>query len=259
MITLKNKNCIEYVSSGHFRSDGKWCHPERIIDTWEIIFLLSGNVYIQEGETSWELSENDVLLLTPGEKHFGYRFTENVSFYWVHFNASEIPAFKQIRADNSFSLKIMFSQLMHFSNTVGYSRSSLDLTTALIIEEIYYISSLCVNKSTVLASEIKEYIRLNVSNAINVSSVAKHFGYHENYIGQVFKNAFGKRMKDYITEEKIKKSQDLLNNTLYTAKEIGYIMGFSNENNFVKFFKYHTNMTPTEYRNIYTNTHINNK
>lgn len=49
----------------------------------------------------------------------------------------------------------------------------------------------------------------------------------------------------------------LLNTTLYTVNQISRQLSFKSENHFVKFFKYHTHITPSEYRNSYTNIHIN--
>ncbi len=259
MLELNGEKRIEYVSSGLFRSIDEWCHPERKIDTYEVIFVVKGEVHIREEETEYIMQENELLLLEPSRVHAGTKTSVNeVSFYWFHFNTDAKIPWKKLKIDNAFSLKTMLSQLLHLTNTSGYSSESHDLICALLLEEIGFCAGSTVTSPTSLSAEIKEYIRLNLTNALTVKSVAKHFGYHENYIGQVFKSVNGIGMKQYIADIKIKKAKELLNTTLYTVKEIGYLLGFSGENNFIKFFKYHTGMTPTEHRNIYTNIHINN-
>lgn len=259
MLELNGKKRIEYVSSGLFRSVDMWCHPERIIDSFEVIFVLKGEVHIREEETEYALRENDLLLLEPSKLHVGTKTSaDEVSFYWFHFNTDvEIP-WKRLKIENAYSLKTMMSQLLHITNTAGYSSESHDLICALLLEEIGFCASGDITSPTSLSVEIKEYIRLNISKPLTVKGVAEHFGYHENYIGKIFKSVNGVGMKQYIADIKIKKAKELLNTTLYTVKEIGFLLGFSGENNFIKFFKYHSGLTPTEHRNIYTNIHINN-
>ena len=42
---------IKWISSGKFVSRGEWIHPDRIIDSYEIIFVIKGTVYIDENGT----------------------------------------------------------------------------------------------------------------------------------------------------------------------------------------------------------------
>ena len=75
---------IKWISSGKFVSRGEWIHPDRIIDSYEIIFVIKGTVYIDENGTKHKLEKNDILLLEPHLRHFGYKTSENTSFYWLH-------------------------------------------------------------------------------------------------------------------------------------------------------------------------------
>jgi AraC-like DNA-binding protein len=263
MITTDLNNKIQYVSSGLFKSAGEWIHPRRIIDSHEIIFITEGTAYISEDEIEFTLNANDILVLEPGKEHFGYLSSiAPVSFFWLHFNWSgnncnKLP--KQFHIENSFHIKTLFSQLLHIANTPDYSDICPDLLTALIIEEILFQTRTSTVLGSSLAVQIKEWIRININSDINVKKVATNFGYHENYIGKIFKSAYNIGIKEYITDSKLKNAKNLLSTSLYTIKQIAYMTGFENENHFIKFFKYHAEMTPTEYRNIYTNTHINKK
>ncbi|MBQ2780616.1 MAG: helix-turn-helix domain-containing protein [Clostridia bacterium] len=60
-------------------------------------------------------------------------------------------------------------------------------------------------------------------------------------------------------EGKILLIKNLLLNTNATLTEVASTCGFEEYKYFLKFFKYHENMTPTEFCNIYAKTHINNK
>lgn len=263
MLFLDSDTLLQYISSGLFKSDGEWIHPKREIDSCEIIFITEGTAYICEDEKNFILSENDIFILEPNKIHFGFQPSTNpVSFFWLHFNTfgdnyNNLP--KHFNISNSFHLKTLFSQLLHIANTPDYSNICPDLFTALIIEEVLFQNRTTMFSGSTLAVQIKEWIRININSDINVKKVAKHFGYHENYIGKIFRATYNIGIKEYITDSKLKNTKNLLSTTLYTIKQIAYATGFENENHFVKFFKYHSGMTPTEYRNIYTNTHINKK
>ena len=57
---------------GNFTSDNNWIHMERIIDSYEIIIVNKGTVYIEQDDEKYKLREGDFLLLEPGRKHKGY-------------------------------------------------------------------------------------------------------------------------------------------------------------------------------------------
>lgn len=261
MIVLNNDTKITYKSSGLFKSEGVWIHPSRVIDTYEIIFVCEGKVCISEEDTEYELHKNDILVLEPGKRHCGYRETgEHVSFFWIHFdmdmpNRSSLP--KHITLPEPYILKNLFSQCLHTVNTPTHSDACGDLYTALITEEISSLDKTETLKTNRLCADIKEWIRINIDKNITVSDVAENFGYHENHVSRVFKRAYGSGLKEYIVKMRLENAKNLLSASLYTVKQISAILSFGTENNFVKFFKYHMKITPTEYRNSYVNTHIN--
>lgn len=261
MIVLNNKTDVEYISSGLFKSDGTWCHPKRIIDSYEIILIHEGTAYINEDGIEYTLNKNDILILEPGKLHYGYKTSEEfTSFSWLHFSTTkdrykQLP--KQINIREPYTLKTLFSQCRHTVNTPSYNDICADLYTALIIEEILTFKNSAETSSRYLSVQIKEWINLNIEKNISVSSVAKHFGYHENHICRLFKSAYGTGVKSYIIKMKLENAKNLLSATMYSVKQISDILSFKSENHFIKFFKYHIRITPSEYRNTFVNTHIN--
>lgn len=262
MITLNCNSSLTYVSSGLFKSSGEWIHPKRVIDTYEIIIMYAGNAFICENNCNFNLKKNDILLLEPSKEHYGFKSSsEFVSFAWIHFK-SDGEHFKSLpkltHSEDLFSLRTLVSQLLHSSNTPNYSSITYDMYCALIVEEILFLNKTTEIPGNMLAVQIKEWIRNNICKNITVKQIAEQFSYHENHISRIFKNSYNISIKQYITSHKLKITKDQLCNTLYNINQIAHSCGFESENHFIKFFKYHTGLTPTEYRNTYINTHINN-
>ena len=253
----------EYCLSGLFKSDGVWKHPERVIDSYEIIFMHEGTAYIGEEDCRYTLVKNDVLFLEPGKRHYGFKESaEFVSFSWLHFKTDSeryknLP--KHTHISEPYILKNLLAQCLHTANTPSYDSVCNDLYTALIIEEILTMEKSSGISGKYLSVQIKEWIRVNIEKNISVGLIAKEMGYHENHVSRVFKDTYSVGLKEYITEMRLENIKNLLSTTLYSIKQIAHMLSFKSENHLIKFFKYHMNMTPTKYRNTYVNTRINKK
>jgi len=57
----------------------------------------------------------------------------------------------------------------------------------------------------------------------------------------------------------MKLAKNLLISTNYSVKQIAFMLDYKEENLFIKFFKYHERVSPTNFRNTYFNTHMNKK
>ncbi|MEL6717257.1 MAG: helix-turn-helix transcriptional regulator [Bacteroidota bacterium] len=67
-------------------------------------------------------------------------------------------------------------------------------------------------------------------------------------LNRITQEMLGQSAKNYIHELAIIEMKRLLMNTSYTIKEIAYESGFEETTNFVKYFKKHTAMNPSEFR-----------
>ena len=64
-------------------------------------------------------------------------------------------------------------------------------------------------------------------------------------------------LQEYIHDIKVSKAKAMLINSNDTVKEIAYNLGFNDEKYFMKLFKEHENLTPTQFRNAFCHTHLN--
>jgi len=259
-------NCeryIEYISSGLFKTSPGWQHHRRRIDDYALIFVLDGDVHLREGATTVDLMPGDCFILSPQIEHEGYAPSDMaVSYYWVHFQSnlfsSASASERYLHLSDSFQVQNLFKQLLHIVNSETYPRYMAALYLAMIIGEIEHTKMKTTRKSNALASEVHEYIKVHSADTmLNLAQIAEHFGFSSDYIGRLFKNEYRINIKDYIVREKIHAAKHYLNFTYLSVKEIASKLGFEDTDKFIKFFKYHENISPAKYRNTYTNTHIN--
>ena len=252
------KDDISFESCGQFVSRGEWIHPRRVGNSFEIILVLGGKVFITEESESFVLEKNDVLILSPDKEHFGFRPSKDVSFFWLHFYSSAKLKEKYFSFSDTAQLVLLFRMLLHYKNTPFYPQSSAEYLTRLIINELSFLSRK-VEKSDNAAYKAAEYVTSNLRLRLTVSDVAKHLGYNPDYLCRLFSRVFGTNLKKFIADETVKKAKSILNEGGKSPGKVAEELGFENENLFSKFFKYHEGMTPSQYISMCYNTHINYK
>lgn len=105
------------------------------------------------------------------------------------------------------------------------------------------------NKTICYITMAKDYIRMNY-NDMNMSrdSIGDYIGISGAYLGQVFRDATGENLLDYLNSYRVDKAKKLLGGTRLSAKDIGYKCGFASAQSFIRVFKKYTGMTPGQYR-----------
>ncbi|MBO4559396.1 MAG: response regulator [Lachnospiraceae bacterium] len=105
-------------------------------------------------------------------------------------------------------------------------------------------------KQAAIKKIIAGFIEENYVRDISLSDAANALHYSEPYFCKIFKDCFGKSFVLYLTELRVEKSKELLNDITVNVKDICTKVGFRDSNYYTKVFKRMEGMTPTEYRII---------
>ena len=70
-----------------------------------------------------------------------------------------------------------------------------------------------------------------------VQDYAKSQALHPNYLSQIITSKTGKTVNTWIAEKTMAQAKALLLNTMMTAKEIGYRLGFQEATHFISYFR----------------------
>ncbi len=99
-----------------------------------------------------------------------------------------------------------------------------------------------------LAEEIKIHILENLDYALTRNSIAERFYVSADHLDRIFKREYGKTVTDYILQERIALSKQLLAGSSLSVSEVAAKVGFVNFSHFSSVFKKSTGLTPFLYR-----------
>ncbi len=256
MITFDTGAQLTFSNMGLFIGNEGWIHPEANLSTHELIFVVKGNVFLQEGDKYFDLKEGDLICLKPELTHKGTKKSDNASFFWLHFWANKYEDFGVYESfvPDLYNCSQFFTTLNHLAIT-GTDKRLIECRLAAFLLELK-VNNTMKNK---LFSDISEYIRVNVSNALTVSDIARIFGYNADYLSKLFTKFSGLPLKKYIDNERSAYIKNLLLTTSMTLKEIASQTGFEDDNTLIKFFKRNNACSPSQFRNSHYASHTNNK
>lgn len=275
---------VRFSSAGLFISDEGWTHAERVIDSYELIIVNKGTLYIEQGGQEYELNRGDVLIIQPGITHRGYKpCVKGTSFFWVHFYltdnfelfnlSSDTQTLIQMSVQNNVYIPVHFekanlerasvlcSQICHISESAYQSPFGTGYAaTSLLIElSEQFIRAKGMREYHGNMVKILEWIRINVNRGISLSDVAYEFNYSKEYMSRYFHKNMGITMQKYINGLRISKAKEYLCQTDYQIKEIASLVGFNDEKYFLRLFQKTEQLTPKQFRNAYNRIHYNKK
>jgi AraC-like DNA-binding protein len=94
----------------------------------------------------------------------------------------------------------------------------------------------------------RDLLEQNFVQIKNVSQYAEKIAISEKRLNQALAKILGKTPKEMIDDRVLLESKRLLAHTSLSIKEIAYKLGFEEPTNFIKYFRKHTQSTPTEFR-----------
>ncbi len=183
--------------------------------------------------------------------------------YWCHFIAKigdvnlfdiiHCPVFVDV--GNDHRLEKLFGKLIcnmessQFTSIIKRKAALIEIISYFLdntnIESIFLSTSPSVDK----LNHVLSYIEDNLSDNINIETLAQIVHFHPNYFIKFFRDHLGCSPIKYINRTRVEKAKYLLKNTSLTIKEIADKIGFNDSSYFSKTFKKYTDLSPLEFRN----------
>lgn len=252
----------QFDGGGRFSSAGPWIHGRRVIDSYELIIVTKGTVWLEEGGQRFTLHPNDYILLHPGIPHGGWRTTrEPVEFYWLHFIPEEGRQYETPyhgKLPSPSALIQTTRQLLQIRQSPAYPKETTHHLLYVLLAELA-VQREQTEPQNALAARVHEYIRAHTDKPLTAAQVAEAIGYHPDHLSRVLKACYGFTLQQEIARQRLSRAKLLLQTTDFTVARIALELGYEEPNLFEKFFRYHQGTTPTAYRNSFAKMHTNHK
>lgn len=163
----------------------------------------------------------------------------------LHREMMELPAEFQDIWNGGAALRI--DRIMERHETLDEIYAELD---ALLGEAFEKMRGLRETKSSHhMLQAIKTHLEEHYGDPeLSLASVSEQFGYNASYLSRIFKEAFGVKFIDYVTQVRIEQSIGLLKETAHPIQHIAETVGYTNSLSFIRAFKKQTGTTPGNYR-----------
>lgn len=104
---------------------------------------------------------------------------------------------------------------------------------------------------------IKEKISQSLGHSWSVDEMAELIGWSVAHFQRTFKEQLGTTPMAYLNDLRLEKAREMLADPecFFQIKQIGILVGHSNDSHFTRDFKKKIGMTPTEYRDHLWETH----
>lgn len=265
-LNLNPRLGLRTISCGLFISSGKGTHPDRILDSFELIVVRKGTLAIWEDDVLFEVPSGHALLLLPGRRHRGAApFGKTLSFYWVHFVLSanrncksglRLPQFGQVQRPECVA------ELFHrYLDDQEAQRLDPLYSGLLVLQILCEVARKPIDaeafRGSVLAGRTDAYVTHHLAEKLSTGRVAHALRINPDYLNRVFREVHQMTLTEYIHRRKLKDAASLLRETTNTVAEVAVACGYATPGYFGRVFERYHGVTPGAYRRLMARAHVN--
>ncbi len=286
---------VDYVSSGMLQNKDGFLHPRRNLDTFVLIAVEKGILYITQNNRDYIIGPNQFIILFEHQWHFGTKPSEGeLIYYWTHFHLTDteykiynggsldriidfspnidlisnttnkdlyvLPSAGNL--DPNLRARLLFNQLLDIAKREHFRQTwRCHYALSLLLLEVSYEA---LQNRTIRHTEISpkivavmEYIRTHYGQHLRIDELSAEFNYHPSYLETIFKKSTSYTLTSYINHVRIDNAKGLLIDMNMTLSRVAEQCGFTDEKYFLRTFKKITGMTPTQYRHAFAQKKIN--
>jgi len=253
--------------AGFFRSRGIGCHPERIIDSYELIFVRQGVLGISEGATNFLVQAGETLILRPGIRHHGtHDYQADLRFFWGHFEPGSrrlgggvlrVPQHGSAR-DPERLAELFGHYLDEQERGFPCRRTASWLIEGWLLESGHPARSAEASEGSALARLATESAATRFAEvSFGPSLIAADLQMNPDYLERVFKRSTGHTLGSEILRRRLAHARKLLRESPLNIEQIARSCGFANAGWFRRVFQRESGLGPLAYRQQFARALIN--
>jgi len=267
---LKTVSTIEPLNAGLAISRGVGIHPDRVIDSHELIFMQKGELGMEEDGRSFLVQPRQSLVLLAGRRHFGTKpYTKGLSFFWIHFRIRahsraeklvetiSIPQITTVRRDDR--LAELFRRYLADQESGELKPGPAALLITLMLYEVAASGregSAVASASVALAARANALIKTRFHLPLSTAGIARELDCNPDYLGRVYQRTYGTTVIEAIHRQRLRSARNLLLESSQNINQIARQCGFSNTVYFCRIFRRVQGTSPLAYRRMHARVHL---
>ncbi len=263
---------VQAENAGLFVSRGVGRHPDRIIESYEIIHVVRGTLLLCEPGREYSVAAGEYLILVPGVRHWAPEdYRSGLEFYWIHFRlaggdgaaggahgAVDIPRIG--RVGDPDRLEVLFRWFLD-----AQEQQELDELLAgglcqmmlLVLAHRPHRTTEEDDRIPMLAREAKRLLSRSFQEDLTTSQLARKLTCNPDYLGRLYRRSFGVSIMDDLHAQRIRLAKTLLMDEELNVNEVAARCGYHDSTYFRRMFRRLVGMAPRRFRDLYSHMHIN--
>lgn len=236
--------------------DKPYMHPSRNMDVHDFIYMMDGEWKIGLGKETFEMHNDDVLILPANRPHYGIApcAPKTKTMYFCIYCHTDDDDVDQQSADNQVAVKTFLNtsktpNIKRLFERILQTQTDPMICTAYINTLLYELSEISAeNSGSSKARAIRDYIML--SNRIPTNGeIAAQFNVSKRTAETIFKNCYHTTIHNFIITHKLNEAKRyLLDYPDMKIISIANALGFYDEFHFSKTFTKFFGVSPSAFR-----------
>ncbi len=249
----------------HHEHESTFCidRPNGMGDNWLFLLIKSPAIFRIDG-IDYMVRPDSFILYPAGMPEWYSACEETYIDDWIHFTASGADAALLQKLGIPFGVPTHLGQISGLSAVIRnmtyefYSEKPYkeEIVRLQLFHVFYQLARLLLGTVAEQGNGIHDDALVRLRQRIyqdtrkigSVEEMAKELSMSQSSFQHTYKKLFGCSVTADISESRILHAQNLLTSTTLTLREVAEQSGYSGEFHFMRHFKQHTGMTPTEYR-----------
>lgn len=259
--TAKN-NYLYIQEAGYFETRYPYFTERENLNSFLLVYTISGKGRLLYEDNEYILTKGNVFLIHCVNNHYYESSKEEPwDILWIHFNGSYAFGYYEEMHKNAFNI-VTFEESFFIESTL---RRILSLHQRKDIHRELITSNLIVTILTELillntpkdyfdnftpyyVKETKNKLNKEFTKNITLDALASEFNISKFHLAKVFKKHTGTTINEYLIDQRISHSKELLKYSDLPVSEIAYSCGINNISHFINLFKVREGITPLVFR-----------
>jgi AraC-like DNA-binding protein len=255
---------VQVEEAGVFVCPGTGRHPDRIMESWELIIVERGSLGLAVGDRAHDLAPGSWILMPPHTRHRGTRaYPSELRFLWLHFHVSRRRAAGTLltlpmtgSSPDPVGASVLMRRLIDHRSGSDPDPLIANLLLALILAELA-ASPKAINAAEDLAARADRLIGARFREQVSSRDIASSLGVSVDHLGRCFQRSYGLSMIEALNRQRLREACRLLLLGGGRITDIARASGFPDGQWFRRLFHRQEGIGPRAWRRRHARIHTN--